>query len=324
MANLPHTETPLLASRIIAGDIRAAARLMSDIDDEKESALAELKELFHKTGKAHIIGITGAPGAGKSTLVNTLVGELRQRNRSIGVIAVDPTSPFTGGAILGDRIRMQQYTNDEGVFIRSLATRGYMGGVSRATHHIARVMDAMGKDIIIIETVGVGQDEVDIVNMADTSIVVLVPGQGDTIQAIKAGILEIADIFVINKCEREGSVKLEQELKIMLEMAGHHSDFWIPPITKTESIKNVGIIELINLIFSHKKALQENRFQNNNDRKRAEFEFFEILKSDVTKTILRHLRENGAFEQIIQAIAEKEKDPYSAAEEVIKNWLSHT
>jgi len=315
------TKPNILASRILRGDIRAAARLMTDIDDGNDSALEELKTLYRETGNAHIIGVTGTPGAGKSTLVNALVTELRRQNYSIGVIAVDPTSPFTGGAILGDRIRMQQLALDEGVFIRSLATRGYLGGVSHSTHHVAKIMDAMGKDIIIIETVGVGQDEVDIVNMADTSIVALVPGQGDTIQAIKAGILEIADIFVINKCEREGTGRLEQELKVMLEMAGTHERSWIPPIYRTESIKGFGISDLISGIEDHRKTLEEGDLRTKQARLRAEFELLETLKSNITRDVLKYLKSSGKFENLLSAITQRKQDPYSAAEAVTAEWI---
>ena len=323
MAHREQTDSRLFASRIMGGDLRAAARLMSNIDDENDSALDTLKELYRKTGKAHVIGITGAPGAGKSTLVNALVSELRQRNRSVGIIAVDPTSPFTGGAILGDRIRMQQHATDEGVFIRSLATRGYLGGVSRSTHQVATIMDAMGKDVIIIETVGVGQDEVDIVNMAETSIVVLVPGQGDGIQAVKAGILEIADIFVINKCEREETNRLEQELKVMLEMvAGTPEQSWIPPIVRTESLKHLGINVLADLIFDHKHFLQSQDVKSKHDLKRAEHELIENLKTNLIKSVLKSLKRNGEYEKSIREIAVKETDPYTAAETIVEKWLS--
>ena len=208
----------MLTDGILKGDIRAAARLMRYIDDEVASAREELKNLFPHTGRAHIIGLTGAPGTGKSTLVDTLIQAFRDKGKTVGVIAVDPTSPFTGGAILGDRIRMQRHSLDPDVFIRSLATRGNLGGLSRSTHEIVDVMDAMGKDVILVETVGVGQDEVEIVRLAHTNIVVLIPGMGDEIQAIKAGILEVGDIFVINKSERDGADKTVREMEIMLDM----------------------------------------------------------------------------------------------------------
>jgi LAO/AO transport system kinase len=224
------------AERILAGDTLAAARLMRDIDDRMPEATEVLKELYPKTGRAYIIGVTGAPGSGKSTLVDRMVEVFRKEGKSVGVVAVDPTSPFTGGAILGDRVRMQRHATDDGVFIRSLATRGCLGGLTRSTQDIVNVMDAMAKDIIIVETVGVGQDEVDIVNLAHTSVVVLVPGMGDEIQAIKAGIIEIGDIFIINKCDRDGTDKTEYELRMVLEMGKKREDGWEPPIFRTEAI----------------------------------------------------------------------------------------
>ena len=244
-----------LAKRILNGDLGAASRLMTDIDDEKDSAIKELKALYPKTGKAWTIGITGPPGVGKSTLVNKMVEAFRSGSKTVGVIAIDPTSPFSGGAILGDRVRMQSHSTDEGVFIRSLATRGHLGGISRSTHDIIKVMDAMGKDSIFVETVGVGQDEVDIVNAADTTIVVLVPGLGDSIQAMKAGVLEIGDIFVINKCEQEGADQLEQELSFMLQMGDKPSKDWTIPIYRTEAIQGLGIEELIFGIHRHQEML---------------------------------------------------------------------
>ena len=225
-----------LAKRILEGDIRAASRLMRDIDDQIPSSLRDLKELYPSTGKAYIIGITGSPGSGKSTIVDKMIDSFRKEGKTVGVVAVDPTSPFTGGAILGDRIRMQRHSTDEGVFIRSLATRGCLGGLSRSTQDIVNVMDAMGKDIILVETVGVGQDEVEIVNTAHTSIVVLVPGMGDDIQAIKAGIIEIGDLFVINKSDREGADKVERDLRMVLEMGKKREEYWDPIILKTEAL----------------------------------------------------------------------------------------
>ncbi len=210
--------TRSLSERVLEGDVRAASRLMRHIDDGEEGATAELRALFPKTGRAYIIGITGSPGAGKSTLTDRLIAKYRKAGKKVGVIAVDPTSPFTGGAILGDRIRMQDHATDPGVFIRSLATRGNLGGLSRATGDCIRVMDAMGQDVVIVETVGVGQDEIDIAQMAHTTIVVTVPGMGDDIQAIKAGILEVADVFAINKADLDGADRMVRELRMMLEL----------------------------------------------------------------------------------------------------------
>ena len=306
-----------LAERILKGEIQAASRLMRDIDDEMDSAVEELKKLYPKTGGAHIIGITGPPGAGKSTLVDKMVGVLRKELQTVGVIAVDPTSPFSGGAILGDRIRMQQHSDDEGVFIRSLATRGHLGGISRSTRDIIKVMDAMGKDSIFVETVGVGQDEVEIVMAADTSIVVLVPGFGDGIQAMKAGVLEIADIFVINKSEQGGADQLEQELKIMLEMGSRRVSEWTIPIYRTEAIMGEGIEELITGVQQHKEMLHREASFQQRKRERIRVEFIEILRSSLMKQIAQKLSNNGALDQIVENIAKREVDPYSVVEGII-------
>ena len=308
-----------LAERILKGEIQAASRLMRDIDDEMDSAVEELKKLYPKTGGAHIIGITGPPGAGKSTLVDKMVGVLRKELQTVGVIAVDPTSPFSGGAILGDRIRMQQHSDDEGVFIRSLATRGHLGGISRSTRDIIKVMDAMGKDSIFVETVGVGQDEVEIVMAADTSIVVLVPGFGDGIQAMKAGVLEIADIFVINKSEQGGTDQLEQELMIMLEMGSRRVSEWTIPIYRTEAITGKGIEELITGVQQHKEMLHREASLQQRKRERIRVEFIEILRSSLMKQIARKLSSNGALDQIVENIAKREVDPYSVVEGIIQD-----
>ena len=219
-----------IVKKICAGDVRLASRLIRDIEDKIPEAKAKIKKLYAHTGKSFIIGITGAPGAGKSTLTDALIAELRKKNKTIGVLAVDPTSPFTGGAILGDRIRMQRHAEDAGVFVRSLATRGALGGLSQAAGDAIHVMEAMGKDIIIVETVGIGQQEIDIINHAHSVVVVLVPGMGDEIQTMKAGLMEIADIFVINKANRAGAKQLQMELTSMLNLSSKAADGWRPPI----------------------------------------------------------------------------------------------
>jgi len=240
--------------KILAGDIRTAAKLIRDIDDGIPSSREVLKALYPHTGRAYVIGVSGFPGVGKSTLADQMIRAYREAGKSLGVLAVDPTSPFSGGAILGDRIRMQGHGTDPGVFIRSLATRGHFGGLTRSTHSVIDVLDAMGKDIILVETVGVGQDEVDIVTTAHTTIIVLIPGMGDDIQAIKAGILEVADIFVINKADREGLEKTMNELQVMLDMnaQGSTGGKWRPPIVATEAIRNRGVPELLSNIETHK------------------------------------------------------------------------
>ncbi len=308
-----------LAKRILEGDIRAASRLMRDIDDRMPAALEPLKELYPKTGRAYIIGVTGPPGSGKSTIVDKMVDIFRKEGKTIGIVAVDPTSPFTGGAILGDRIRMQRHATDEGVFIRSLATRGCLGGLSRSTQDIINVMDAMGKDIIIVETVGVGQDEVEIVNTAHTSIVVLVPGMGDDIQAIKAGIIEIGDLFVVNKCEREGAEKVERDLRMVLEMGRKREGDWEPPIFKTEAILGKGIFELVYGIYRHKQMLEGSNALEGKLRERTKATFLEVLETEVMTHFIEKMEKEGQWETIIDDLIHRRTDPYSVVERMMAN-----
>ncbi|MBM4277464.1 MAG: methylmalonyl Co-A mutase-associated GTPase MeaB [Deltaproteobacteria bacterium] len=310
-----------LAKRILDGDIRAASRLMRDIDDRIPTAMDALKELYPNTGKAYIVGITGPPGSGKSTIVDKMVDIFRKEGKSVGIVAVDPTSPFTGGAILGDRIRMQRHATDEGVFIRSLATRGNLGGLSRSTQDIVNVMDAMGKDIIIVETVGVGQDEVEIVNTAHTSIVVLVPGMGDDIQAIKAGIIEIGDLFVVNKCQRDGAEKVERDLRMVLEMGRKREDGWEPPIFKTEAILGKGIFELVYGIYRHKQVLEQGQTLERKWRERAKATFLEVLETEVMSRFIQKIEKDGGWESILDDLTKRRTDPYSLAEKIIAEEL---
>jgi LAO/AO transport system kinase len=310
-----------VAKRILEGDIRAASRLMRDIDDRIPSALESLKELYPKTGRAYIIGITGPPGSGKSTMVDKMVDLFRKDGKNVGVVAVDPTSPFSGGAILGDRIRMQRHATDEGVFIRSLATRGCLGGLSRSTQDIINVMDAMGKDIILVETVGVGQDEVEIVNTAHTSIVVLVPGLGDDIQAIKAGIIEIGDLFVVNKCDREGADKMERDLRMVLEMGRRGDDGWEPLIFKTEAIIGKGISELVDGIYRHKRALEQSQGLEKKLKERTKTTFLEILETEVMSHFIEKMEKEGEWDKIIDDLMNRRMDPYSVAQKIMSQEL---
>lgn len=303
-----------LAKQILDGDVRAASRLMRDIDDQIPASQDALKELYPRTGRAYIIGITGAPGSGKSTIVDKMIDFFRKDGKTVGIVAVDPTSPFSGGAILGDRIRMQRHSTDEGVFIRSLATRGWLGGLSRSTQDIVNVMDAMGKDIILVETVGVGQDEVEIVNTAHTSIVVLVPGMGDDIQAIKAGIIEIGDLFVINKSEREGAEKLERDLRMVLEMGKKREKSWTPLILKTEALLGIGVAELMEGIQQHRQALEQSEAMKEKMREMAKATFLGILESEVMSHFLRKIEGDGQWKTILDDLASRRTDPYSLVE----------
>jgi LAO/AO transport system kinase len=310
-----------LAELVLEGNIRAAARLMRDIDDGRVQAVEELKKLYPHTGNAFIIGITGPPGAGKSTLVDQLTAAFRSRGKKVGVVAIDPTSPFTGGAILGDRIRMNRHSCDEGVFIRSLATRGALGGLSRSTSDVALVMDALGMDIVIIETVGVGQDEVDIVKEAHTTCVVMVPGLGDDIQAIKAGILEIGDIFVVNKADREGADRTARELNTMLDMRRKTVDGWNPQVLKTEAQRGTGIEELTEEILSHRTFFQSSGAITEFLQNRSKRHFISILRDTLLNKALHFMAEGNYLDSVVAAMNDRRIDPYSAVEEVISKIM---
>lgn len=310
-----------LAEQVLKGNIRAAARLMRDIDDGRPQAVDELKCLYPRTGNAYIIGITGPPGAGKSTLVDQLTASFRSRGKKVGVVAIDPTSPFTGGAILGDRIRMNRHSCDDGVFIRSLATRGALGGLSRSTSDIALVMDALGMDIVIIETVGVGQDEVDIVKEAHTTCVVMVPGLGDDIQAIKAGILEIGDIFVVNKADRDGADRTARELSTMLEMRHAAPGSWSPKVMKTEAQRCTGIEELTNEILAHRDFFLSSGTINNFLHERNQRHFLGILRDDLFKKALLFMARNSDLDMIVTRMCGHDIDPYSAVEEIVSKIM---
>lgn len=307
-----------LAEEVLQGNIKATARLIRDVEDELPSAIEELKALYPYTGRSYIIGITGSPGSGKSTLIDMLIDVFRKRGKTIGVIAIDPSSPFSGGAILGDRIRMQRHATDGGVFIRSLATRGWRGGLSRATANIINIMDAMGKDIILIETVGAGQAEVDIINFTHTTMVMLVPGMGDWVQTLKAGILEIADIFVINKADKKGADELKAELEAMLQMSAYSPQAWKPKIFLTEAVNNKGIDELVEGIYQHKEFLIATGGHDTHLKERARLELIEVLKSSLMDHVFQIVNKNNYLEKLIDDLVNKRTDPYSAASDIIK------
>ena len=311
-----------LAERILSGDIRAAARLMRDVDDGFASALEELKTLYPHTGKAYIVGITGPPGAGKSTLTDQITAAFRKKGRRVGIVAIDPTSPFTGGAILGDRIRMNRHADDPGVFIRSLATRGALGGISRSTGEVVNIMDAMGMDVVIIETVGVGQDEIDIVRMAHTTAVVMVPGLGDDIQAIKAGILEIADVFVVNKADRDGADRTAKDLSVMLEMGSRKEGDWLPKVMKTEASRGVGIEELVAEFENHRQHLFSTDRIHSFIREKNGTIFSEMLKDRLFTAVFSRIHSEGRFDRTLDGICSKSINPYAAVEELLGEFLN--
>ena len=306
-------------SKLRSGDPRALARAISAVENRHAGCSDLLKALFPHTGHARILGLTGAPGAGKSTLVDQLAKHYRKENQTVGIIAVDPTSPYTGGAILGDRIRMQDHYSDPGIFIRSMATRGSLGGLARATADVTTVFDASGRDLILIETVGVGQDEVDIVRLADITVVILVPGMGDDVQTIKAGIMEIADIFVINKSDREGAERVEREIRAMqsLEM---RKDGWTPPVVKTVASEGTGTKELAAAIADYEAYIKK---ENLLFRKNVE-NWRERLVEMLRDAMLERVREQidaASLDRYAAEIAEHKRDPYSLVEEIVRGPL---
>ncbi len=306
--------SPLQIERIFDGDPRAVARAISKVEDGAHDAFELMKAIFQRTGRGLVVGITGSPGAGKSSLVDRLAGLYRRGGERVGIVAVDPSSPFSGGAILGDRIRMQTLGLDPGVFIRSMATRGQLGGLARASVDAVAILDAAGYQKIIVETVGVGQDEVEIVKTADVSVVVLVPGMGDDIQAIKAGIMEIGDVFVINKADRDGVLRTEKELEALLSLA-HRPDMWQPPIIKTVATENKGIEELATAIESYREFQKNPQSSHTRRSAIARWRILELLRE---RLLARAMAAEGADEQLDELaseVADKRRDPYSAVEE---------
>lgn len=339
-----------IAKELLAGNRLALSRAITAIENEYPEANDIMKELYTHTGHAYVVGITGPPGAGKSTMTDKIARAYRKKGMTVGIVAVDPSSPFTGGAILGDRIRMDDLTLDKGVFIRSMGTRGSLGGLSHKTADVVKAMDAFGKDIIIVETVGVGQSEVDIAKAADTTMVILIPGMGDDIQAIKAGILEIGDLFVINKSDLDGADKVVREINMMLDLdAGsmriaktatqkaledqfHHLSvapkaeeaapgYWRPPVHKVVAMQNEGIEELVELVGKHRAFIEENGELTRRRTKRAKDEMLDILNARINYRIKRQIVENGRLDAYVESFRKHETDPYTVVGELMEEML---
>ena len=303
-------------AEIRAGDARAISRAVSAIENRTSDAESLLRLLFPFTGRAWRVGVTGAPGTGKSTLVDRLAAHYRSEKRSVGIIAVDPSSPFTGGAILGDRVRMQGHAGDDGIFIRSMATRGYLGGLAQSTGDATLLLDAAGKDMILVETVGVGQGEIEIVRLADCTVVVLVPGMGDDVQSLKAGLMEIADIFVINKSDREGAAAFEAQFTAILQMVPER-DGWRPPVVRTVATEDQGVAQLARHIALFRAHVAQS--QNRQARELAYWKdwLLRLIETQLVDRVLDGGAGSAAFEKIVTEVAARKKDPYSAAQEIL-------
>lgn len=302
--------------RIRSGEPRALARAITSVENRSGDSAGLLKALFPHTGAAGVLGFTGAPGAGKSTLVDGVAREYRKAGKTVGIVAIDPTSPFSGGAILGDRIRMQSHYSDPGIFIRSMATRGSLGGLARTTADVTSILDASGRDVVMVETVGVGQDEVDIVKLADVTVVVLVPGMGDDVQSIKAGIMEIADIFVINKADRDGAERVEREIKALQGLALRH-DAWIPPIVKTVAANGEGIPDLVAKIEEYRSFLEKSEAGHQKRVENWRTRLLEMLRDALLEEVERKHLGNGAAGRYASDIADHKRDPYTIIEEIV-------
>lgn len=314
-----------VVEKVVAGDVKTSARLIREIEDGEPAARKILRDLHAHTGRAHVIGITGAPGVGKSTLVDQMVYHLRQRQKTVGVLAIDPSSPFSGGALLGDRVRMQRHSLDDGVFIRSLATRGHFGGLSLATRGAITVLDAMGKDIILVETVGVGQGEVDVARSAHTTIVVVIPGMGDAIQAAKAGILEAGSIFLVNKSDRSGAAQTVQDLKMMLALNQRNVSpgGWTPSVLKSEAVRDKGVKELLDAVDLHRQHVQTMpaALKRRHHKERVAMELTAMIKDHLLEGVLQRLTRDPAFDRAVAAVAEGVDDPYSACDDLLSACL---
>jgi LAO/AO transport system kinase len=316
------TKTEEIVQGVLKGDRRSIAKAITIIENSMPEAQELIAQIFPHTGKAHVIGLTGAGGAGKSTLIEKIVREYRRKGKTVGVIAIDPTSPFTGGAFLGDRIRMQELSTDEGVYIRSMATRNYAGGISKATKDAAKILDAAGKDVVIVETAGAGQSEVEIIKVAQTIVVMHAPGLGDEIQAIKAGIMEIADIFVVNKADRENANMTTIDIQAMLQMSNKKGG-WKPPVLKTVALTGEGVPELIEKLEEHRCFLEGDTERRENLLKtKAEAELQEAIKERISRALIEQLKREGKLDELLSEIVEKKIDPASAAEKLVKKAIN--
>ena len=305
-----------LVEKMLTGDQRALARLVSAVEGESTDVPEIMQRITPTLGRAYCVGITGPPGAGKSTITDRLTAHARQQGKTVGIIAVDPTSPFSGGAILGDRIRMQQHYLDAGVYIRSMASRGHHGGLSRAAKGVIKLLDAFGKSLIIVETVGVGQTELDIVAAADTTVLILVPESGDAIQTIKAGIMEIADLFVINKADRDGTERLQRDLQMMLH-ARHASDGWCPPVLSTQAHQDIGIVELYEAIADHRRKLSETSQLAARRRQNRRQELLDLLQQQLMATLTTQFENGKARASLLEQVEDGTVDPYTAAQRML-------
>lgn len=313
----------ILIQKVIHGDQLAGGRLIRLLEEEDPAGMEMLKGLYSHTGKAFVMGITGPPGSGKSTLVNCLIGEFRNRNMRVAVVAIDPSSPISGGALLGDRIRMRRHADDEGVFIRSMATRGHLGGLSKTTRETVLVFDAMGYDVVIIETVGVGQDEVEIAQFAHSTAVVSLPGMGDDIQAMKAGLLEIGDVFIVNKADHPGAEDVVEQLQSMLDLSRRPATDWRPPVLKTVAVKNEGIVELVDTCWRHRQFLIDSGAFGQHNFK-WEYQFFRQLVMEMAADrIFDCAQDSPSFQALLDDLKDRTIDPISAAERMLQIFHIH-
>ena len=308
-----------LVAEVLQGSVKAMARLITLVENEDSRALQIMGAIYRHTGNAYVLGITGSPGTGKSTLTDKITAILREREQTVGVIAVDPSSPFTGGALLGDRIRMQRSAGDAEVFIRSMSTRGNLGGLARTTADVVKIMDAFGKDWVIVETVGVGQDEVEIAKTADTTVVVLAPGLGDAIQSMKAGVMEIADLYVVNKADRSGADELLNEVNFRVEQdAQIRKALWKPPVVKTIALENQGTDSLMEAIEKHRSFLRQSGRLRRNRREKTRQETLALLTEEISRNVLNKVLGNGRFDALVDEIVAHKKDPYTSVEEIVR------